>query len=146
MSSLVYDSSEIDKLTDNYFGTYLIQPGQFALLDNQLIELTKNHLRFILAGSPNRILEYNIIDFRLRYFNGQPVNALELKITGLNKYNIPGNYDETVNLITNLLYLRPPSVIYITYEPEQSGGGIYTLKNINMATLAVLTKVPKVLE
>ena len=124
-------------MLDNFYGSFVILPGQFTLLDNQVLELTKDHLRIVLDGTPNKILDYSIAGSKLQYYEGQPLNALEVRIDNLNKFNVAG-YDETVNLITNLLYLRPPSVIYLTYEPELA---VFTLKNINMATLAILRKI-----
>ena len=137
MSSLIYDSSTIDKLTDSFFGRYIILPGQFTLLDNQAIEITKDHFRLIIAGTPNKILDYGIADSKLRYYEGKPVSAIELRLDSFNKINV-ASYDETVNLITNILYLRTPTVIYLTYEKDI---GVYTLKNINMATMAILKKL-----
>jgi len=136
-SNLIISSTKLDKMLDNFYGSFVILPGQFTLLDNQVLELTKDHLRIVLDGTPNKILDYSIAGSKLQYYEGQPLNALEVRIDNLNKFNVAG-YDETVNLITNLLYLRPPSVIYLTYEP---GLDVFTLKNINMATLAILRKI-----
>ena len=136
-SNLIISSTKLDQMLDNFYGSFVILPGQFTLLDNQVLELTKDHLRIVLDGTPNKILDYSIAGSKLQYYEGQPLNALEVRIDNLNKFNVAG-YDETVDLITNLLYLRPPSVIYLTYEPELA---VFTLKNINMATLAILRKI-----
>jgi hypothetical protein len=136
-SKLIISSTTIDKMTDNFFGSFVILPGQFTLLDNQVLEITKDHLRIIISGTPNKILDYSIANSKLQYYEGRPLNAMEIRIDSLNKFNVVG-FDETVNLITNLLYLRPPSVIYLTYEPDMD---VFTLKNINMATLAILKKI-----
>jgi hypothetical protein len=136
-SGLIINTTTIDNMTDNFFGSYVILPGQYTLLDNQVIELTKEYLRIVIAGTPNKILDYSVAQTKLKYYEGQPLHALEIHIDNLNKFNVP-NYDETVNLITNLLYLRPPSVIYMTYEKDMN---VFTLKNINMATIAILKKM-----
>ena len=136
-SNLIISSTKLDQMTDNFYGSFVILPGQFTLLDNQVLELTKEHLRIVIDGTPNKILDYSIAGSKLQYYEGQPLNALEVRIDNLNKFNVAG-YDETVNLVTNLLYLKPPSVIYLTYEPELD---VFTLKNINMATLAILKKI-----
>ena len=136
-STLIISSTKLNQMVDNFYGSFVILPGQFTLLDNQVLDLTKDHLRIVIDGTPNKILDYSIAGSKLQYYEGQPLNALEVRIDNLNKFNIAG-YDETVNLITNLLYLKPPSVIYLTYEPELDA---FTLKNINMATLAILKKI-----
>lgn len=136
-SNLIISSTKLDQMVDNFYGSFVILPGQFTLLDNQVLELTKEHLRIVIDGTPNKILDYSIAGSKLQYYEGQPLNALEVRIDNLNKFNVAG-YDETVNLVTNLLYLKPPSVIYLTYEPELD---VFILKNINMATLAILKKI-----
>lgn len=127
----------VNQMTDNFFGKYIILPGQYSLLDNQVVELTPNNLRIIIGGNPNKMLDYSVTDTRLRYYEGQPINALEIRIDNLSKINInPG--DGVINLIVDLLYLRTPSIIYMTYEERNK---VYTLKNLNMATIAVLQKI-----
>ena len=131
------DSSVIDKMTDNLFGVFAILPGQYTLLDNQLLELTRNNLRIVIRGTPDKILDYTIGSYQLRYFDGQPVHVLEIRLVNMGQYNIIG-FDETANLVSNLLYLRTPTVAYMVYDPTNQ---IYTLKNLNMATVAVMRKV-----
>lgn len=127
----------VNQMTDNFFGKYIILPGQYSLLDNQVVELTPNNLRIIIGGNPNKMLDYSVTDTRLRYYEGQPINALEIRIDNLSKINInPG--DGVINLIVDLLYLRTPSITYMTYEERNK---VYTLKNLNMATIAVLQKI-----
>lgn len=136
-SELILNDSVVNQMTDNFFGNYIILPGQYSLLDNQVIELTPNNLRIIIGDNPNKILEYSITDTRLRYYEGRPINALEIRIDNLSKVNInPG--DDILNLVVDLLYLRTPSIIYMTYEEKNK---VFTLKNLNMATIAVLQKI-----
>lgn len=136
-SELILNDSVINQMTDNFFGKYVILPGQYSLLDNQVIELTPNSLHIIIGGNPNKMLTYSISDTRLRYYEGRPVNALEIRIDNLSKINInPGN--DILNLVVDLLYLRTPSIIYMTYEERNK---VFTLKNLNMATIAVLQKI-----
>ena len=131
------DQTLLDRAIENFFGKFIILPGQYAMLDNQVIELTRNRLRIIIGGNPNKTLDYNIKDIKIRYFNAQPVNALQLNISSMDKYNMSGA-DDISNLIVELLYLRAPGQIYIVYDSKM---GIFMLKNINMATVAVLKKM-----
>lgn len=136
-SELILNESVINRMTDNFFGKYIILPGQYSLLDNQIVELTRDNLRIIIGGNPNKMLNYSVTDTRLRYYEGRPVNALEIRIDNLGKINIsPG--DDLLNLVVDLLYLRTPSIIYITYDEKNN---VFTLKNLNMATIAVLQKI-----
>lgn len=137
MNPYQQNETNVNQMTDNFFGKYLILPGQYSLLDNQVVELTPNNLRIIIGGNPNKMLDYSVSDTRLRYYEGQPINALEVRIDNLSKVNInPG--DGVINLIVDLLYLRTPSIIYMTYEERNN---VFTLKNLNMATIAVLQKI-----
>jgi len=136
-SELILNDSVINQMRDNFFGKYIILPGQYSLLDNQVVELTPKNLRIIIGGNPNKMLDYSVADTRLRYYEGRPINALEIRIDNLGKINInPG--DDVLNLVVDLLYLRTPSIIYITYEERNK---VFTLKNLNMATIAVLQKI-----
>jgi hypothetical protein len=137
MNSYEQNDSVINQMTDNFFGKYVILPGQYSLLDNQVIELTPKNLRIIIGDNPNKMLDYSVSDTRLRYYEGRPINALEIRIDNLSKVNInPG--DAVINLVVDLLYLRTPSIIYMTYEERNK---VFTLKNLNMATIAVLQKI-----
>ena len=136
-SELILNDSVINQMRDNFFGKYIILPGQYSLLDNQVVELTPKNLRIIIGGNPNKMLDYSVADTRLRYYEGRPINALEIRIDNLGKINInPG--DDVLNLVVDLLYLRTPSIIYMTYEERNK---VFTLKNLNMATIAVLQKI-----
>jgi hypothetical protein len=136
-SELRLNNTIVNEMTDNFFGKFVILPGQYSLLDNQVIELTPKNLRIIVGGNPNKMLDYSVADTRLRYYEGRPINALEIRIDNLSKVNInPG--DDILNLIVDLLYLRTPSIIYMTYEEKNK---VFTLKNLNMATIAVLQKI-----
>jgi hypothetical protein len=137
MNSYEQNNSVINQMTDNFFGKYIILPGQYTLLDNQVIELTPNNLRIIIGDNPNKMLDYSVTDTRLRYYEGRPINALEIRIDNLSKVNINSG-DAVINLVVDLLYLRTPSLIYMTYEEKNK---VFTLKNLNMATLAVLQKI-----
>jgi hypothetical protein len=136
-SQIILDQTVIDKMTDNMFGLFAIIPGQYILLDNQVIELSRDHLKIIIRGTPDKTLDYTIGSYQLRYFEGQPMQVLELRLTNMSKYNITG-YDETANLVSELLYLRPPTVAYMVYEPATNA---YMLKNLNLATIAVMHKL-----
>ena len=137
MNSYEQNDSVVNQMTDNFFGKYVILPGQYSLLDNQVIELTPKNLRIIIGDNPNKMLDYSVSDTRLRYYEGRPINALEIRIDNLSKVNVkPG--DAVINLVVDLLYLRTPSIIYMTYEERNK---VFTLKNLNMATIAVLQKI-----
>ena len=136
-SKLILNDSVINQMTDNFFGKYIILPGQYSLLDNQVVELTPKNLRIIIGGNPNKMLDYSVADTRLRYYEGRPINALEIRIDNLSKININPS-DDVLNLVVDLLYLRTPSIIYMTYEERNK---VFTLKNLNMATIAVLQKI-----
>jgi len=136
-SELILNDSVINQMRDNFFGKYIILPGQYSLLDNQVVELTPKNLRIIIGGNPNKMLDYSVADTRLRYYEGQPINALEIRIDNLGKININPS-DDVLNLVVDLLYLRTPSIIYMTYEERNK---VFTLKNLNMATIAVLQKI-----
>ncbi len=137
MNSYEQTDSVVNQMTDNFFGKYVILPGQYSLLDSQVIELTPKNLRIIIGDNPNKMLDYSVSDTRLRYYEGRPINALEIRIDNLSKVNVkPG--DAIINLVVDLLYLRTPSMIYMTYEEKNK---VFTLKNLNMATIAVLQKI-----
>ena len=135
MSFFTYESTSLDKVTDNFYGTYIISPGQYDILTDSIIEVTKTQFRIQVDTMS---LNYTVAKSKLLYYENEPVNALELNLSSMSTINITPGFNELVNLVTNLLYLRPPSTIYLVYDKASN---TFLLKNMNKATVARLEKI-----
>ena len=137
MSSLIKEFSQKHDIKHNFLGSYVILPGQFTLLDNQVINVSKDHLKIIINGTNTQIFDYSVNDIILRHYEGEALYAVEIRLDNINKFNVK-DPDEIDNLLNKYLYLQTPTIVYLTYDANLD---IFALKNMNMATLFVLQKV-----
>lgn len=130
-------SSNVDKTYDSFFGSFEILPGQFVHLDGYIVNIDKEHFKIIKQGYQTNIHSYGINDSKLRYHNSELLYSMVMTIDNLSKFDIEPQ-DPIHDLLENVLYFRPPTTIYITYHPQQD---IYSVKNINMATMFLMKKI-----
>jgi hypothetical protein len=128
--------SLVSQTVKNFYGTFVILPGQFIHLDNQYVQLTPTSLKIIFGGNPDKIFEYNIAEIRLLRFTGSILPVLQVRVSGLAKYNITP-VDDTDNLLVDVLDMRAPNIFYLSYDPQLN---YYTLKNSSMSTLFIMEK------
>ena len=128
--------SLVSQTVKNFYGTFVILPGQFIHLDNQYVQLTPTSLKIIFGGNPDKIFEYNIAEIRLLRFTGSILPVLQVRVSGLAKYNITP-VDDTDNLLVDVLDMRAPNIFYLSYDPLLN---YYTLKNSSMSTLFIMEK------
>jgi len=130
-------SSNVDDLYDSFFGTFKILSNQFVHLDNHNVIIKKNEFKILNNNTEPQILSYNIENSRLRYHKNELLPSIHIKLISVNKYNIEPN-NIIVELLENVLYLTPPTSIYITYHQNNN---LYSIKNMNMATLFLMEKI-----
>jgi hypothetical protein len=128
--------SLISQTVKNFYGTFIILPGQFIHLDNQYVQITPTSLKIILGGNPDKIFDYNISEIRLLRFTGSILPVLQVRVSGLAKYNI-APVDDTDNLLIDVLDMRAPNIFYLAYDPQLN---YFTLKNSSMSTLFIMEK------
>lgn len=128
--------SLISQTVHNFYGTFIIIPGQFIHLDNQYVQITPTNLKIIFGGNPDKIFDYNIAEIRLLRFTGSIIPVLQVRVSGLAKYNI-SQVDDTDNLLTDVLDMRAPNIFYLAYDPQLN---YFTLKNSSMSTLFIMEK------
>lgn len=128
--------SLISQTVKNFYGTFIILPGQFIHLDNQYVQITPTNLKIILGGNPDKIFDYNISEIRLLRFTGSILPVLQVRVSGLAKYNITP-IDDADNLLVDVLDMRAPNIFYLAYDPQLN---YFTLKNSSMSTLFIMEK------
>ncbi len=126
-----------EKMNNMFFGVYMIIPGQFPLLDNQFVSIDKQNLKIIVRGARDTVYNYSINDTTQLYYKGVPIKALEVKLDNLTTTNATGP-NNLQNLLTMALGIRPPTIIYITFDQET---GLFTLKNSQRSTIFTLQKM-----
>lgn len=128
--------SLISQTVNNFYGTFVIIPGQFIHLDNQTVQLTPNNMKIIFGGNPDKIFEYNIAETRLLRFSGSILPVLQVRVSSLAKYNVT-QVDDTDNLLVDVLDMRTPNIFYLAYNTDLD---YFTLKNSSMSTLFIMEK------
>lgn len=136
-NSLLNSNSSYDDILTSINGTFKILQGQFILLDNQTVFIDSSIFKIIIDGHPTKIFNYSINNKIVRLLKGETVFVVEVKIDNVSKYNI-ADPDEVDNLLTNALYIKPPTILYVIYNPYHN---IFTVKNGNMATLFMMEKI-----
>ena len=136
-NSLLSSSSTYDDILTNINGTYNILPGQFILLDNQLVSIDTTSFKIITNDKPNKVFNYSINDKTVKLLQGDITYVVEIKLDNHNKYNV-ADPDEIDNLLSNGLQLKTPTTIYVMYHPGQN---VFTVKNMNMGTLFMMKKI-----
>ena len=126
-----------EKMNNMFFGVYMIIPGQFPLLDNQFVSIDKQNLKIIVRGARDTVYNYSINDTTQLYYKGVPIKALEVKLDNLTTTNATGP-NNLQNLLTMALGIRPPTIVYITFDQET---GLFTLKNSQRSTIFTLQKM-----
>ena len=137
VKSLLTSSSNYDEILTSVNGTFNILPGQFILLDNQMVSIDSSSFKIITNDTPNKIFNYSINDKVVKLLQGETTYVVELKLDNQNKYNV-ADPDEIDNLLSNGLLLKTPTIIYIMYQP---GHNVFTVKNMNMGTLFIMKKI-----
>lgn len=137
VNSLLTASSTYDEILTSVNGTFYILPGQFILLDNQMVTIDSSSFKIITNDTPNKIFNYSISDKVVKLLQGQTTYVVEMKLDNQNKYNV-ADPDEIDNLLSNGLLLKTPTIIYIMYQP---GHNVFTVKNMNMGTLFMMKKI-----
>jgi len=128
--------SLISQTVHNFYGTFIITPGQFIHLDNQYVQITPQNLKIIFSGNPDKIFDYNIAEIRLLRFTGSILPVLQVRVSGLAKYNVT-QVDDADNLLIDVLDMRAPNIFYLSYDPQLD---YFTLKNSSMSTLFIMEK------
>jgi hypothetical protein len=126
-----------EKMNNMFFGVYMIIPGQFPLLDNQFISIDRQNLKIIVRGPRDTVYNYSINDTKQLYYKGAPIKALEVKLDNLTTTNATGP-NNLQNLLTMALGIRPPTIVYITFDQET---GLFSLKNSQRSTIFTLQKM-----
>tara|TARA_Y100000389_G_C17457622_1_gene519260 strand:+ start:1333 stop:1752 length:420 start_codon:yes stop_codon:yes gene_type:complete len=137
VKSLLTSSSTYDEILTSVNGTFNILPGQFILLDNQMVTIDSSSFKIITNDTPNKIFNYSINDKVVKLLQGETTYVVEIKLDNQNKYNV-ADPDEVDNLLSNGLLLKTPTNIYMMYQP---GHNLFTIKNINMGTLFMMKKI-----
>ena len=126
-----------EKMNNMFFGVYMIIPGQFPLLDNQFVSVDRQNLKIIVRGPRDTVYNYSVNDTKQLYYKGAPIKALEVKLDNLTTTNAAGP-NNLQNLLTMALGIRPPTIVYITFDQET---GLFTLKNSQRSTIFTLQKM-----
>tara|TARA_B100000242_G_scaffold293833_1_gene273279 strand:- start:3088 stop:3507 length:420 start_codon:yes stop_codon:yes gene_type:complete len=137
VKSLLTTSSSYDEILTSVNGTFNILPGQFILLDNQMVSIDSSSFKIITNDTPNKIFNYSINNKVVKLLQGETTYVVELKLDNQNKYNV-ADPDEIDNLLSNGLLLKTPTTIYIMYQPRHN---VFTVKNMNMGTLFMMKKI-----
>jgi hypothetical protein len=130
-------SSYIDNMYDSFLGTYRILPEQFIHLNDYNVIISENEFKILNNDLEPKIFTYNINKSRIRYHKSEVLPSMKINLTSLSKYNITNN-DIISELLENVLYLSTPTTIYLTYHPKYK---LYSIKNLNMATLFLMEKI-----
>lgn len=136
VKSLLTENSNYDDILTNIQGSFKILPGQFLLLDNQLVIIDNENMKIVTDDSPNKIFNYSISSKIVKLLQGKTTFVVELKLDNYTSHNV-SDPDELENLLINGLTLKMPTIIYIMYQPAHD---IFTVKNLNMATLFMMKK------
>ena len=126
-----------EKMNNMFFGVYMIIPGQFPLLDNQFVSVDRQNLKIIVRGPRDTVYNYSINDTKQLYYKGAPIKALEVKLDNMTSTNATGP-NNLQNLLTMALGIRPPTIVYITFDQET---GLFSLKNSQRSTIFTLQKM-----
>ena len=127
---------------NNYFGTYIIYPGQFILLDNLEVQVDNKYIGFIEKGIP--IIKFRHDNVLSIYSPFESFQGIKFRIVAFDKMV---HNTSTTNL-EKLFYntgLRTPNFIYISKHDTQMKNGdiksIYKLSNREYATLFQMKKI-----
>ena len=126
-----------EKMNNMFFGVYMIIPGQFPLLDNQFVSVDRQNLKIIVRGPRDTVYNYSVNDTKQLYYKGAPIKALEVKLDNMTSTNATGP-NNLQNLLTMALGIRPPTIVYITFDQET---GLFSLKNSQRSTIFTLQKM-----
>lgn len=132
--------TELEKLNNMFYGTFLILPGQFQMLDNQYISVDKQTLRIVVrGGNQDSIYNYSINEVQQLYYKGLPLKAIRIRVDSFNTINTEGP-NNLSNLFTMALGMKPPTTLYITYDNKTD---LFTLKNAQYSTIFIMRKTNK---
>tara|TARA_Y100000389_G_scaffold158445_1_gene159901 strand:+ start:793 stop:1209 length:417 start_codon:yes stop_codon:yes gene_type:complete len=137
VKSLITEDSNYDDILTNIHGTFKILPGQFLLLDNQLVIIDSDSMKIVTDDTPNKIFSYSISNKIVKTLKGVTTFVVQLKLDNYTSHNV-SDPDELENLLINGLTIKMPTIIYIMYQPKHN---IFTVKNLNMATLFMMKKM-----
>lgn len=130
-------SSYIDDLHDSFYGTYEILNNQLIHLNDHNILINNKEFKIISNKLEPKIITYDIDASRLRYYNSEVLPSIQIKLLTVTQYNMTPN-DTITQLLNNVLYMTPPTNIYIT---KIDNDNLYSVKNMNMATLFLMRKI-----
>lgn len=136
VKSLLTSNSNYDDILTNTEGSFKILPGQFLLLDNQLVIIDSETIKIVTDDNPNKIFNYSISNKSVKSLKGESTFVVQLKLDNYTAHNV-FDPDELENLLINGLTIKIPTIIYIMYQPSHD---IFTVKNVNMATLFMMKK------
>lgn len=137
VKSLITEDSNYDDIVTNIHGTFKILPGQFLLLDNQLVIIDSDSMKIVTDDTPNKIFSYSISNKIVKTLKGATTFVVQLKLDNYTSHNV-SDPDELENLLINGLTIKMTTIIYIMYQPKHN---IFTVKNLNMATLFMMKKM-----
>ena len=104
-----------DNVIDLFRGRFMINPGQFPLLDNSIIEISRDKFTMVFDTAKNIIFDFDIKNTITQRCEDKLSSIVELKIEKVKKFNTDDN--ETIDeIITKLLKFKPPFSIYISYN------------------------------
>lgn len=104
-----------DNVIDLFRGRFMINPGQFPLLDNSIIEISRDKFTMVFDTAKNIIFDFDIKNTIPQRCEDKLSSIVELKIEKVKKFNTDDN--ETIDeIITKLLKFKPPFAIYISYN------------------------------
>ena len=129
--------TELEKLNNMFYGSYLILPGQFQMLDKQIVTLTKESLRILVrGGSRDTVYNFSVNEIQQMYYKGLPLKAIRIRVDSMSSVNAEGPNNLT-NLFTMALGMKTPTTLYISYDTKTD---IFTLKNSQYSTIFIMRK------
>jgi uncharacterized membrane protein YgcG len=130
-------SSYVDRLQNSFNGTFEILNNQLIHLNDHSVIINEKEFKIVSNQIEPKIITYDIETSRLRYYNSEVLPSIQIKLLSMTQYNFTPN-DTVPQLLNNVLYMTPPTRIYIT---QHGNDGLYSVKNMNMATLFLMRKI-----
>ena len=128
---------------DSFLGLYKVVSHHtfFVNLNDCYLALDKDYLRIIKPSTTNHVYKYSINEMRQMFYQGANVPALELRLDNLGSINVSGPNNLT-HLLNELLGMKPPTTVYITYDPNTN---YYSLLNSQFSHIMTLEHTNEIL-